>query len=40
VVRDQLEEVRVQLLRLLEHTSPVIDIIKRNANRRQAKKKY
>ncbi|KAF4526897.1 hypothetical protein B566_EDAN014519 [Ephemera danica] len=40
VVRDQLEECRMQLLRLLDHTPPVVDIIKRNANRRQAKKKY
>ncbi|XP_059489476.1 histone deacetylase complex subunit SAP130 [Neocloeon triangulifer] len=38
VVRDQLDDCRNQLLKLLEHGAPVLDIIKRNANRRQAKK--
>ncbi|CAB3384417.1 Hypothetical predicted protein [Cloeon dipterum] len=38
VVRGQLEDSRNQLLKLLDHSSPVLDIIKRHANRRQAKK--
>jgi hypothetical protein len=40
VVRDQLDECRTQLLKLLDHGKPVVEIIKRNANRRQPKKKY
>jgi len=40
VVRDQMDDCRTQLLKLLDHGKPVLDIIKRHANRRQAKKKY
>ncbi|XP_065350438.1 histone deacetylase complex subunit SAP130 isoform X2 [Cloeon dipterum] len=38
VVRGQLEDSRSQLLKLLDHSSPVLDIITKNANKRQAKK--